>query len=246
MGSQPNSQADVVRIAGLAALLVTLIAVISSSASARESSTCTYVLYGALYRCAFPDGSVSVRNESNSVIRVKRVWGSTGLTLSRPSRVTLSDFAASAAVPGRCYPIGMCTVPPGASLAAFDDTIDPLTPPLTFALDLPRTISRNGALALVNMLESVLPTTPGRKLAVTAGHCASSAQSFADTPSDWEVVLRRGITVFGACKAVVRAWTSKPGQKATVAREATVWARRLAGGAWIDEMFNLFGKIARR
>ena len=179
---------------------------LAAGAEARTMASCGYALEGAIYYCVYPDKLVSVENRSFSVMVVKpsaAVFTHLELVPSRTSPATMSDLAAHAAVPGRCYihPTQLCTLPPGRTAHATH--LLRKVPHLTISYDLPRSLARNSALALGEILEDRL-VHPSRRLAKQAGHCARSISSAVRTPQEWEVVLRNGITTYGSCAPVVK------------------------------------------
>src|SRR5690349_5245908 len=124
----------------LVALAAIVVAVVSSDAfGAGETGrvTCGRIFYSAISYCAgLPGGTAAVTNESFSVINVTRVYGSTAMSIAPANAATISDYAANAAAPPRCY-ASTCELSPGRTLTAQDTQ---RSPDLVFSFNLDRTL----------------------------------------------------------------------------------------------------------
>ena len=233
------------RLAKLAALATAVLLVSASAATAARQANarviCINVFYSAISYCIYPDGSVMLKNVSFSVVEVTADDFTTTLRPVHFALSTVADYAADAAAPASCG-YSSCTLPPGRSLTA-DDPFKPFR--LSFSFNLTSTVSRNAALTLAGMLVNKF-RTPGQRLAIDAGECASQIGDLADTPQDWQSAFRKAIPLYTSCRGVARTIQERPGEETRVSRQAVSWAKSLDGGAWIDQMFRLFGKVARR
>jgi hypothetical protein len=203
---------------------------------------CEYVYYAAVRLCNYSDGSATVTNVSSSVVNVDTRSRENTLTVSPYNPTSFTEYAAELTAPPRCY-LTSCDLPPKHVLTASPAT--PTSHYLYFSFRLDPTIERNLAIGLATkMLERLY--SPGQRLGRSVASCASSVGAYASSPDDWASAIRAAVPMVSSCKSVVNLLRGKQESEATFGKKATQWARTLGGESWIDEMFELFGKVVRR
>jgi hypothetical protein len=96
------------KLAVLAALgIVSLL--MAAPAEAQSGEPCVRLYYSAISWCVLGDGSVSIKNESHSVINASATGPTTTLKLAPAIPLTLADVASAAAVRASCLASKFCT-----------------------------------------------------------------------------------------------------------------------------------------